>query len=81
MHLPRLLLPLIERTTMDPNEALKETRDALKRLIATLDVEPIQHSSLGLRICANNLAMAVEGLDEWLTRGGALPSDWKGERS
>ena len=53
---------------MDPNKALKEIRDLVKR---TLDGEDEAY--------AMDLAESVESLDKWITGGGFLPGDWKNQ--
>lgn len=54
---------------MDPNETLRIIRLTTKQM--RVDEHPDirkQH--------ADDLAEHVEALDEWLTKGGFLPSDW-----
>lgn len=53
---------------MDPNEALKKIRELLK--IRRLSREE-----------SAELQELVEGLDEWITKGGFLPSSWSVPRS
>jgi hypothetical protein len=55
---------------MDPDEALRNMRDALKR---------VQESSSDAEAAAE-LADAAEALDGWLSRGGFLPQDWAGAK-
>jgi hypothetical protein len=54
---------------MDPDEALRQIRLTAKQLQVdvTRDIK-IQH--------ADDLAVLILGLDEWLTKGGFLPTDW-----
>lgn len=56
---------------MDPNRALADIR----RLVARLDAgfngpEPFDPAD------AHELAELVDGLDQWLSRGGFLPDAW-----
>lgn len=64
---------------MDPDEALQQIR----ALIAQLRVEDVVGSTdapLGpFRQHARDLAETVDGLDEWLTKGGFPPADWMKE--
>lgn len=71
------MLPLIrpqsdgckgEALIMDPNEAL-----ALIRKLTTL----VRSGPEGPEEWADDLADAVSGLDERLSRGGFLPQDWR----
>ena len=64
---------------MDPNEALRLIRAYIKQM--RVEDQPggaggapgrfIQH--------ARDLAETFEGLDEWLSRDGFLPTDWMAE--
>lgn len=56
---------------MDPDEALKNAREAEKSFRSA----PIESSAE--RIAAIKLADAFEALDEWLSRGGFMPADWR----
>lgn len=51
---------------MDPEEALRQIRE-----LANPD------NCFDARDCYLELAELVRGLDEWITRGGFLPADWK----
>ena len=51
---------------MDPNQALKDARDACKRWTHGED-----HHAF------NELVSAFQALDQWLSRGGFLPRDWE----
>jgi len=57
---------------MDPNEALKNAREAAKRLLVptrgTEGRDAIEDGEI--------LAEAFEALDGWLTGGGFLPESW-----
>ena len=55
---------------MDPNKALEDVRDIIARIEDTDDVLPTFE-------LAEQLAEIVGGLDEWLSRGGFLPDDWR----
>lgn len=52
--------------TMDPNAAL----EAIRREIRLLDAVAPPGSA------PERLVEAFDALDEWLSRGGFLPSDW-----
>lgn len=59
---------------MDPNTALSNLRNLTAMVINT---ENLEHSDqLDL---LDSLAEQVEALDEWLTRGGFLPSAWQSQ--
>lgn len=58
---------------MDPNEALKEIR----QLTAALLHEEFE--AAGGITAAVRLAELIEGLDEWLSRDGFLPADWRSD--
>lgn len=59
---------------MDPNAALAEIRKQLKAL---LTIQP----DVDVTEAAMSLAEHVQGLDEWLTKGGFLPSAWDRSRT
>lgn len=54
---------------MDPNEALKRMRELSEELDRCDD--EWTRSQL-----AEEMAMVWGGLDQWLTNGGRLPSEW-----
>lgn len=56
---------------MDPNANLKEQREIVARMLDD-DAE----SPDGFANDATRLAELVQALDEWLTNGGFLPSEW-----
>ena len=56
---------------MDPDETLKKLREALE-----LYCRRYRDKGTGLRE-ADDMADAVEALDNWLSIGGFLPEDWK----
>lgn len=55
---------------MDPNEALKNAREALIAFHAEEDSTLIEEA-------AGRLADAFEALDEWLMKGGFMPEAWE----
>lgn len=58
---------------MDPDKALQDAREALQDY---RDAEQ-RWSELGMANAAEGLAGAFQALDEWLSRGGFLPRDWR----
>lgn len=57
---------------MDPNEALRLLRLTIKQM--RVDEDP------GVRAAhAAEIAEYAEALDEWLSKGGFMPADWRGE--
>lgn len=50
---------------MDPNETLKRIR------------EEVALYNQGARLDEHNLIEHFEALDEWLSKGGALPKEWE----
>lgn len=52
---------------MDPNETLKDLREHAKGCRETCRDDHCM-----------NYADMIEELDEWLTKGGFLPEDWRG---
>lgn len=62
---------------MDPNEALRELREAVAgvRILQDdgMDSGPAYMQFLELA------CMAAEALDDWLTEGGFLPAPWVGD--
>lgn len=58
---------------MDPNATLATLRELCTELLSGKDgADP---STIG-----GEIAEAFENLDEWITKGGFLPSDWQGTR-
>ena len=55
---------------MDPDEALRKMRQALKWYEEGLEDDD----------CEEQLVVSARALDEWLSKGGFLPKDWKGYR-
>lgn len=58
---------------MDPNEALRMLRDAYSRWEDTLGGHTGEHIDAG-----SDLRDAAVALDEYLSKGGFLPEDWRG---
>lgn len=58
---------------MDPNTTLANLRIALAVWSESRDADTINDA-------ANNAAEAAQALDEWLSRGGFLPTPWQGRR-
>lgn len=54
---------------MDPEEALKNAREALDVLRGSVDNNELEAASA-------DLADAFEALDGWLSKGGFLPTAW-----
>lgn len=57
---------------MDPNETLVSIRALTAKIIELSDKDDEDLAIEGLE-----LAEAAQALDEWLTKGGFLPSAWK----
>jgi hypothetical protein len=57
---------------MDPNTALEEVRALVAKVIGARDVS----GDVDLNGLADDLAEKVNGLDEWLSKGGFPPKDW-----
>jgi hypothetical protein len=58
---------------MDPNETLAQLRTALDALRTTGDDENVGDAVAA----AFDAAEAAANLDEWLSRGGFLPTAWQ----
>lgn len=58
---------------MDPNEALNRLRHALLDYRLAQD----QENSMDAQTHAEDIADAAEVLDEWLSKGGFLPTSWE----
>ena len=56
---------------MDPDQILKELRQAVVDLYSDLEFDEDD-----VRLTAEVLADKVAALDSWLTSGGFLPQDW-----
>jgi hypothetical protein len=57
---------------VDPDQALKNAREAAQRYRASNEVEGERNGSEA----AFDLVDAFEALDGWLSKGGFLPEDW-----
>jgi hypothetical protein len=55
---------------MDPDEALRKMRRALKKYGDGLENGDTEEA----------LVVSARALDEWLSKGGFLPEAWKGDR-
>lgn len=55
---------------MDPNANLAEQKRIARRLLA------LDRPLVEIAADASRLAELVEALDEWITKGGFLPSAW-----
>ncbi len=61
---------------MDPEANLREQRKLAAEIVSAPDpVDEAGYIELDER--ANRLADLVQALDEWLTKGGFLPADWR----
>lgn len=58
---------------MDPNEVLKNLRDAVGLSTALADGDPVEFTAE--QILAD-MTEGVMALDEWLSKGGFFPADW-----
>jgi hypothetical protein len=57
---------------MDPNKALKYMRELIEEILKDSDLEqPVNSDD------AYELMVYTKSLDEWLTKGGFLPTDWQ----
>jgi hypothetical protein len=63
---------------MDPNEALRNAREALSRMRHELSFSQARDWNT-IEEKAEDLADAFEALDGWLSKGGFLPSAWAPE--
>lgn len=62
---------------MDPEAALTRIRELAAEIINMSD-EIDEFDSFGhVDEEANELAETFQGLDEWITKGGFLPKDWR----
>jgi len=61
---------------MDPNEALKNLREALRGWHANGNEWESADDPM-----SEQLVDAAEALDEWLSKGGFLPAAWQQNRS
>ena len=56
---------------MDPNEALRQIREAIR------DLDEASRGHGDLLESAMRVADLVSGLDHWLSKGGFLPEAWQ----
>lgn len=61
---------------MDPNTALADLRSSLKAYNAASD----RNDAAGMASAADELAVAADAIDTWLSRGGSLPQGWQWAR-
>lgn len=64
---------------MDPNATLAEIRELLATMNTPWDTgnATYQENLEGHYAAADELRLRVEALDEWLTKGGFPPTDWR----
>lgn len=63
---------------MDPNEALKEIRELVTDLMKGERESTLSPEKTAQRLDdGDRLAELIDGLDEWLSKGGYLPGPWK----
>lgn len=62
---------------MDPNAALREMRAAIQRFRVAQEMGDHEEDQLGE---AGQAVEFAEALDEWLSRGGFLPTEWAAGR-
>ena len=61
---------------MDPNACLNACRRIMKRVISEAEERQRNHAQSTYDTQSEELALNFKYLDEWLTSGGFLPSDW-----
>lgn len=57
---------------MDPNAALETLRELAERLINESDAGQEPDETVVMRMCE-----VFQGLDDWIAKGGFLPSNWQ----
>lgn len=65
---------------MDPEANLEEQRSLSESILEALDVDEDEGEEVDMdavRDDANRLAELVQALDQWISRGGFLPKDWR----
>lgn len=62
---------------MDPDQTLRDLRDAVGLATALADGDPVDYTAE--QILAD-MTEGVQALDEWLKNGGFLPADWMAHR-
>ena len=60
---------------MDPDEALRQLRAAIEKLKSDMRSDDTRCYDLG--DSADEVIVAFEALDGWLSNGGFAPKDWK----
>lgn len=66
---------------MDPNANLKQQRALAARDWTGKDEHELTPAEIAELLDAHTrLSELVESLDQWITRGGFLPTAWKGAR-
>ncbi len=61
---------------MDPNTTLANLRKATAAYFAAIEAENTEAAAEA----AEDLAVAAEALDTWLSRGGSVPRGWQWAR-
>lgn len=61
---------------MDPDETLRQLRTKLAQLRVLADTSTSEENA-ELACAASELVDLVDGLDQWLTRGGFPPGPWR----
>ena len=69
---------------MDPNEALRQLRALAAKVITSVDAyegldEADEEELEEMALAGESLASQFQALDEWLSKGGFLPADWRGK--
>lgn len=65
---------------MDPDANLEEQRSLAESILEALDVDEDAGDEVDIesvRHDAERLAELVQALDQWISRGGFLPKDWR----
>lgn len=62
---------------MDPNEALRLLQHFGNLVAAAVDAQAYRRRPEVFMLNASELADAARNLDNWMSRGGALPKDWE----
>jgi hypothetical protein len=67
---------------VDPNENLRKIRELASEVVARIDglgeaIEELPQPVFEALDAADDLALYMAALDEWLSRGGALPEEWE----
>lgn len=62
---------------MDPNEALRVMRMFTRQILDRADSLETANDYERQALDGESLAEHVQALDEWLSNGGFLPTDWQ----